>query len=90
MEVTKYYCENCGSEVGQDQFARVELKISFRNNYGYCRDSIYAYKRVCDKCVEELGFPATPEYKEINKLKYKLSVKDKFMAVAKKMLSWRE
>lgn len=89
MEVTKYYCEVCRSEVGQEQFARVECKISFRNMYGNCRDSIHVSKRICDKCVEDLGFPATPEDKEIRKLGYKLSNKEKFMGVVKKILGWK-
>lgn len=91
MEVTRYYCQTCGSEVRYEDWTRVEIAIDFKSTHNKYGEKLYLMQKVCDDCLSELGFPATLNTKEIKSLKWELEgTKGKFMEVAKKILGWKE
>lgn len=53
MEVTKYYCELCGREVGYREWT--EIVIAVRKYVPHRQDMVSHSKKICIDCTRELG-----------------------------------
>lgn len=53
MEVTKYYCELCGREVGYREWT--EIVIAVRSYVPHMQDVVTNSKKICADCLIEVG-----------------------------------
>lgn len=60
MEVTKYYCDACESEVPHhDDLVLVTFGIHFKQEHILSDETLRGHSRICSDCLKELGFDST-------------------------------
>lgn len=81
MEVTKYYCELCGKEIGYREWT--EIVVAVRSYIPHRNDVITCSRKMCDDCLKEVGLM---EENQLEPSTVSLYNKYKFKNILKKLL----